>query len=229
MSVVREDPATIQPSHAEGQLTAKGEHLNRTVGRTPGFTPRLSLLMRRVSTEALPYLSHQIQYVGRAGIVGIGLIVFSIVGFLSANSILRAQLLHLRSEYAVAQQSQSDGGGSSREAAAGVRAKALISELPSRSDLPMITQRIVEQADAAGLALERGSYDVDIVRSGQIARARLTFPVHGSYPKVRRFIDGTLGAISSATLDGLRLERKEIGAAEIDADIHFAVFLRVAP
>jgi hypothetical protein len=35
--------------------------------------------------------------------------------------------------------------------------------------------------------------------------------------------------VPGAAVDGLRLERKDIGAAEIDADIRFAVYVRGTP
>jgi hypothetical protein len=79
------------------------------------------------------------------------------------------------------------------------------------------------------LALERGTYDLAPMRSGHLVRARMTFPVHGRYPDVRRFVDTTLATIPGAAVDGLRLQRKDIGAVEIDADIRFALYLRAGP
>ena len=108
-------------------------------------------------------------------------------------------------------------------------ARELVSSLPERSALPEITGKIAAQAQAAGLALDRGSYDLTVTHSGQLVRARMTFPVHGRYTDIRRFIDSTLATVPGAAVDGLRLQRKDIGAAEIDADIRFAVYVRGAP
>jgi len=58
---------------------------------------------------------------------------------------------------------------------------------------------------------------------------RMTFPVHARYPDIRRFVDTTLATLPGAAVDGLRLERKDVAAAEIDADIRFALYLRRSP
>lgn len=184
-----------------------------------------SVLAKRV----VPYVSHQIQYVGRAGVTGIALIIFSLVCFVSANSILHGKLATLQGELASAQHLRADQLKAGLDLTPGARLKTLAAKLAGRGELPLITERIVAQASASGLALERGTYEVDVVKSGQIVRARLTFPVHGSYPDIRRFVDGTLTAVPGAAVDGLRIERKEIGATEVDADIRFAVYLRNAP
>ncbi len=196
----------------------------RAVSQLPTATQHLSNLARLVSTRVAPYIAYQVQRGGRAGVMGIALIIFSLVCFVSANSPLRNQLADLQTEISTAHASQVVADTVVRE----VPSKTLISNLPSRAELPAVTEQIVARADAAGLALEQGSYEVKVVGSGEIARASLTFPVHGGYPNIRRFIDETLAVIPGAALDGLQLQRKEIGAAEIDAEIRFAVYLRNA-
>jgi len=104
--------------------------------------------------------------------------------------------------------------------------QALLDHLPRRSELPALTNKVVAEAAAAHIALERGTYDFSVSHSGGLIRARMTFPVHGRYSDIRRFIDTTLAAMPGAAVDGLRLERKEIGAGEVSADIRFAVWLR---
>ena len=201
----------------------------KIVGVVPSPAARVADFVHRASSQLMPYLTHQVHYVGRAGSVGIALIVFSAVCFVSANSPMRGQLVDLQDEYLSAQQLHAKAGNERFAPSSKERRAALESKLQPRSELPAITETIVAQAATAGLALERGSYTVDVVRSAQLVRAHLTFPVHGSYPRVREFIDGTLAAVAGATVDGLRLERKEIGSPEIDADIRFVVYLKNAP
>lgn len=226
MTAIHDDASVVAFPAPSERATQLAEHPTRIA--QPPSTLNLSNLPRLVSTRAMPYLVHQIHYIGRTGVIGITLFVFSTIWFLSANSPLRGQLSEQRAEIAGMQQSHARGapdGGVSQPA----QLTALMSKLPARAELPALTEQIVAQADAAGLALDVGSYDVNVVRSGPIVRARLSFPVHGSYPNIRRFIDGTLATIPGAAVDGLRIERKEIGAAEIDADIRLAVYLKNAP
>jgi hypothetical protein len=230
---------TIEAQPAAGNPGASAEHTtmlagppmrpNGIVGRLPAPAAHVTSFVRRASSQLVPYITHQVHYVGRAGIVGITLIVFSAVCFVSANAPMREQLTDLQSEYSSAQQLHAKTGDERSAPSPKERRAALEGKLQPRAELPAVTETIVAQAAKAGLALERGSYTVDVVRSAQLVRARLTFPVHGSYPKVREFIDGTLAAVAGATVDGLRLERKEIGAPEIDADIRFVVYLKNTP
>lgn len=194
----------------------------------PAKAGQLSALTQ-FGRQIVPYVSHQLQYVGRSGVTGVALIVFSIVCFVSANAVLHGKIAGLEADLASAQHLRADQLKSGLDLTPGARLKTLAAKLSGRGDLPAITEKIVAQAAAAGLTLERGSYEVDVVKSGKIARARLTFPVHGNYPDIRRFVDGTLDAVPGAAVDGLRIERKEIGATEVDADIQFAVYLRNSP
>ena len=199
------------------------------VPATPHPGSRSLSLARRFAAGMVPYLSHQAQYVGRVGIIGVALIVFSIVCFLSANSPLRQQVAALRSELAQSQQDQLTRGGSSRNHTPAAQLQNFVSGLPARAELPAITEQIVAQATAAGLVLEQGSYDFTVTHSGKIVRARLSFPLQGTYPSIRQFVNGTLVAIPGAAVDGLRLERKAIGLAQVSANVRFAVFLRNDP
>lgn len=183
-------------------------------------------LARRIATGVVPYLSHQAQYVGRVGVVGVALLVFSAVCFITANSPLRQQLADVQSNLAEMQREQLARSRAGLDLTPNVQLQSFVSRLPARTQLPAIMGQVVTQAGAAGLALERGSYDFTVTHSGQIVRARLSFPVQGSYPNIRRFVDGTLAAIPGAAVDGLRLERKDIGSGDIAADIRFTVFLR---
>ncbi|MGH8263404.1 MAG: type 4a pilus biogenesis protein PilO [Steroidobacteraceae bacterium] len=232
MSAVRDEPATVTPLAAARREVAPVESQNgaaHAVAPTVVPTPPGTALASVISTRVITYLSHQAHYVGRAGIIGVALLIFSLICFLSANSPLHGQLTQLRADLASAQQTQTARSRAGLDLTPRVQLQTLIAKLPARAELPAITERIIAQADSAGLALERGSYGVDVVQSGAIARARIVFPVHGSYPNIRSFVDGTLSAVPGAAVDGLRLERKEIGASEVDAEVRFAVYLRNSP
>jgi hypothetical protein len=172
------------------------------------------------------YLSRRAQYVGRTGIVGVSLIVFAVVTLLTANWAQHLQLTGLSSDLATAQQTATARRLAGPDLSGAEGLQTFVRNLPTRSELPAITEAIVKQAAAAGLVLARGSYDFTVTRSGQIVRYRMTFPVLGAYPNIRGFIDGTLAAVPNAAVDGLKLERKNIGAGEVEADIRFAVFMR---
>lgn len=181
-------------------------------------------LSRVGAANVIPYVTRQLQHAGRSGTAGIGLIVFALAFFFGANSPLKGQLAELQSSVDRAQQARAEARATPAPAV-----DSFVKQLPVRAELPALTEKIVAAATAAGLALERGTYDLAPTHSGRLVRARMTFPVHGRYPDIRRFVDTTLATIPGAAVDGLRLQRKDIGAAEIDADIRFALYLRSSP
>jgi hypothetical protein len=232
MNAMRDDPAPIAAlSTSRRDITA----VESQSGTVPSAAPTVAAVRRSaalpgvISTRVITYLAHHAEYAGRSGIVGVALLVFSLVCFLAANSPLHGQLAQLRADLLTAQQTQATRRQAGLDLTPRVQLQTLVSKLPARAQLPAITEQIIAEADAAGLALERGTYAVDIVHSGAIARARIVFPVHGSYPNIRRFVDGTLGAVPGAAVDGLRFERKDISAAEVDAEVRFLVYLRNSP
>lgn len=178
------------------------------------------------ATSVVPYLAHKAHYIGRTGVTGVGLLVFALAFFLGAVSPLKNQLPELQAGLEKAKlQTRSVDSEKTSDAAL----RELVGSLPMRDQLPVITGQIVEEAGNAGLALERGSYDFSIARSGHLVRARMTFPVRGAYPSIRKFIDSTLTRVPGAAIEGLRLGRKDIGASQIDAEVRFVVYLRAGP
>jgi hypothetical protein len=186
-------------------------------------------LVRRIATQAVPYLSNRLQYLGRTGVAGIAFLVFATVCFISANSPLRQELATQRLDLLEAQQDATARHRTGQDAAPARQLQTFVKRLPARAELPVIMTQIVKQANDAGITLERGSYDFSVARSGKIVRARLSFPVTGSYPNVRKFIDGTLAAVPGAAVDGLKISRGHVGDEAVNADLSFAVFLRNEP
>jgi len=222
--LVHGDPVegTNTPAPVAGRQASRGWELPIA----PDPDSRSRSLARRFASGVVPYLSHQAQYVGRVGVIGVAMLVFSVVCFLSANSPLRHQLAGQQSDLAEAQHDQLARHRTGVDVTSTEQLQTFVSKLPARAELPAITEKVVAQASAAGLALERGSYDFTVTHSGKIVRARLSFPLQGTYPNIRQFVNGTLAAIPNAAVDGLRLERKTIGSSEISAEVSFAVFLR---
>jgi len=181
-------------------------------------------LSRVGAANLVPYVSRQLQYVGRTGTAGLGLSVFALAFFFGASFPLKSQLAELQSNVNRAGQTRAEVRGTAPAAV-----DSFVNHLPAQAELPVLTEKIVAAASTAGIALERGTYDVTTTRTGRLVRVRMTFPVHARYPDIRRFVDTTLATLPGAAVDGLRLERKDVAAAEIDADIRFALYLRRSP
>jgi hypothetical protein len=60
---------------------------------------------------------------------------------------------------------------------------------------------------------------------GRVMRYQVTLPVRGTYPQIRKFVDGALAQVPALSLDGIQFERRNIGDATVDAKIKFVVYL----
>jgi len=173
--------------------------------------------LRAIRFEHLPQVS-------RSGGLGLALLVGSAVLWLSTVQPLARDAAQLETELAAfdaAARAGVDGVG-----ARGSDLDLLLERLPTPAELPGIVAVVVAQADAAGLELDSGEYEITSNRSGRLARYHLSLPVRGTYPQVRQFIDGSLAAVPALALEGLRLERASVGDKLIDADLRFSVVVR---
>jgi hypothetical protein len=196
------------------------------LSRLAAVGSRARALVQITGASLVPYVRLQLQRAGAPGLAGLGLLVGGIAFFASTNSTLRTESVTLRTELARAERERDAGR---LPAPPAVQVDALLGKLPRRTELPLILGLFAEEARAAGLDLERGTYDFTVGPSGRITRYRLNFPVTGHYPEVRHFIDNVLLKVPSAALDSLRLERKSVGDEAVTADLRFAVFVRNQP
>lgn len=161
----------------------------------------------------------RLRRLGTSGLVGIGLLVGACVLFMAntlpqgqAISALKAQLARL--------------GPLAQGGAGGPQVQVALSGLPGRDDAPDVLDRIYQEAQAAGVELPRGNYEFIAARDGIAAHYRMTFPVHTGYPQLRAFMDHTLIALPSVAVEGLRIERKNVSDATVDAELKLAAFVR---
>lgn len=173
--------------------------------------------LRAIRFEHLPQVS-------RSGGLGVALLVGSAVLWLSTVQPLARDAAQLETELAAfdAAARTGTGGVSSPRS----ELEILLGRLPTPAELPAMMALVVAEADAAGLELGSGKYEMTSNRAGQLARYHLSLPVRGTYPQVRQFIDGSLAALPALALEGLRLERGSVGDKVIDADLRFSVVVR---
>lgn len=185
--------------------------------------PPRALLSDRVRTAALrsvPMFMYQLNRLGRSGVAGAGLVLIAAIFVFTAVVPQYRQIASLREELREAQHA------GKADQSAPVRLGRFMEKLPKRSELPAIAGQIFKLAALAGVTLDQGRYELTPMHSGQLARYRMSFPIKGPYPKIRQFIDATLNAIPAAGVDGMRIERKTAGDANVDADLRFSIFVR---
>ena len=178
----------------------------------------------RLGTVWLPGAAWTIGRTGRTGLAGLALLLGAALFLFSTHRQVAAEVQALRTDLAEA---QSAARAPAPEVSAAPAPGALV--LPARADMPAILRGLFEQAARARLSLDTAKYEVDAVSRGGVARYQIAFPVRGSYPQIRAFLDETLASMPAVALGDLVLERKSIGDASVEAQLRMYVYTRSIP
>lgn len=169
------------------------------------------------------------QRIGRVGIVGLALMVFSL-GLLLATSLpLRRQSDELERTLDAVRATAVADRRARLAADPGARLERFLAELPRQPDLPQVIDRMLREAEDAGVELERGSYELRPGDSRTIARYTISLPVQATYPQIRAMTGAVLAALPAVALESLRIERDGVSDEVVAADLRFAVFVRSEP
>ena len=106
---------------------------------------------------------------------------------------------------------------------------AWVRTLPRPRGVPAVMGQLAELARAQGLALDQGQYSVAPVTGTSLLRWRARMPVTGDYRALRAFLATSLQTFPALSLDAFKLERQDIGAQTVQADLRFSLILRSGP
>jgi hypothetical protein len=87
---------------------------------------------------------------------------------------------------------------------------------------------ILSRARKSGLMLGPTDYRQRVEPGLQLVRYSMTLPLTGSYAAIRSLIDDCLRADPALGLTSLRLRRKDLQSAQVQAQIEFALYMRAA-
>lgn len=167
-------------------------------------------------------LNRWLVVLGTPGVIGIGILLFS-VGFYDSA------IVPVRQQLAVAEGAIAKLQNRSRQSEAGHDAGPLsdfYSFFPPVGSLPEFLDRIYAVAGKEGLDLPRGEYRLVSNQQGQIATFQAVFPIRGSYRQLRRFIGVVLNEFPFVSLDDLRLEKQRAADPMIDSQVRLTLHLR---
>ena len=211
--------AALAPDTAAAALAASSR------SAAPPALPRPTTAVAHLkvgASQLLPYAQYQLTRLGLAGQVG--LVALTAAAVVAVSALLPAQ--H-------SLQSMTDELANVRHAPAALApdqaVPRLIATLPTRVQMSAVIGQIAAEAKSAGVSLDTGRYVYTPAKGGEIARYELEFPVKATYPDIRTFIDRTLTTVPAAALGKLRVERKAVGDAVVNADVGFVVFVRSEP
>ena len=188
--------------------------------RPPSLARRVA---GRLGNAWLPRLAWALGRTGRAGLLGVALLLAAGVFLVSTHLPAQAEVEALRAELEAARtQARTPGAAEAASPASTARA------LPARAETPGILRQLFSTATQAHLAIDTGRYEVRETRSGGVVRTHVTFPVTGPYPQIRGFLDTVLRTMPAVALSELALERKEISDGEVEAQLRMTIYTSAA-
>jgi hypothetical protein len=178
---------------------------------------------KRMSNVWLPGLVWRAERMGRPGLAGLVLIGATAVFAFSTHLPMADEVLRLRSNLQEAQ----SRAATQPQSALNEPANS-VHGLPARTEMPQVLGVILKQASDAQLSIDTAKYEISTTKVGGLVGYRLSFPIDGPYPNVRRFIDSTLIAIPGLAIDDLSIVRKAISDNSVEAQLRMTIFTRGA-
>jgi hypothetical protein len=174
----------------------------------------------------MPAARYALTRAGRTGTVGLALLMVAAGLLLSTLLPLRRHVDELQQQV---QQASVDSPVPSAIPAPGEDLKVFMRALPRRGELPTVVATVVQQAQDAHLDLVTGRYELAAGQTRRIGQYRLTFPVKGTYPELRSFIERALLAAPALALESLRMQREDIAQEAVTAEVAFVIYVRGEP
>jgi Tfp pilus assembly protein PilO len=159
------------------------------------------------------------------GVVGLGLIVFTVGLTLFGVQASRQKLMALDREAAAVKAQL--GKRSTGPALANNRSQLsnFYAFFPLTENLPELLARINRSANQHQLMLEKGEYKLAREPEFRLARYQVTLPIHGDYGELRSFVNDVLEAVPSAGLEELTLKRESADLPQLEGRVRFVLFL----
>lgn len=160
---------------------------------------------------------------GRAGIVGAGLLVACAAFWFAGVQQAEAEAARLREALAAA---AARPGPALRVNVGPAQSLAnFYGYFGSRDEAFAALQAVFLAAEAEGLALETGEYRLARERDASLLRYQIVLPVKGSYRSIRRFVARALNEAPGIALDDLSLRRENVQSSALEARVQLTLFL----
>lgn len=160
---------------------------------------------------------------GRTGLIGAALAATCVGYFAGSVQPLRTQIAEMRAADARTGRAPvaPPPGQDDRD-----RLRGFVSAFPDAHELPRLLESLYEMAQRSGIHLAQGEYRLQTADALGIANYRITLPVTGAYPRVRKFLALSLAEIPGVALTHLNLQRERIAEGQIDARVELTLYLR---
>ncbi len=160
---------------------------------------------------------------GLPGVIGIGLVLFSLMYSVTASLPARDRVATLEREVAGAQQrpQQEAARGNDIES----ELTAFYGFFADSSSVPDALGRLNDAVARSGLTLEAAEYRLAREGTLRLTRYEVTLPLRGTYAQVRNFVSLLLDEMPQVALDDVTVKRESVSAPAIEARLRLSIYL----
>jgi Tfp pilus assembly protein PilO len=163
---------------------------------------------------------------GWPGILGLGLLVFVCGFYFSTLRAEQSRLDELQQQIAKAREQRAAPANDAKAPMTpSDKLAAFYGFFPKTGELPDLLGKVFAAAKGQGLQLEHGEYRVIGDNAGGLTQYQLMLPVRGTYPQIRKFVDGAMTEVPTLALDSIQFDRQKVGDSAVEARVKLAVYL----
>jgi len=161
---------------------------------------------------------------GRAGILGLGLLVFIAGFYFSAFRPEQMRVEDLRKQVATLADRRARAAAEAPKTPTD-KLNAFYGFLPPSNHIADLLEKIYGAADRQKLKLEQGEYRAVRDNVTRLTHYQVMLPVKGTYPQVRKFVAAALAEVPNLSLESIQFERQKIGDSTVDAKVKLVLYL----
>lgn len=164
-----------------------------------------------------------LQSLGIPGVVGLGLVIFTVSFYFGNLAPDREGLASLELQRSALLQGAAQGRAKAADASSGAPS---LGTPPTLLQMPELLRSIFSLAAQRGLVIERATYALS--EKDALPRIELGLPLQGSYPALRSFLAEVDGLKPAPVIDELTLRRRQASDSLIDATVRLSWLLAPA-
>lgn len=201
-------------------MTAKSEtSVDTLAGYVPANRAASLAQLRRKAQRGLGKL-------GWMGLVAIVLLVVCLAFYVSVIRPLQARVQASEQGATSARQAMESGINAQRaEQTPSEQLATFYRFFPGEKRSPLWLEKMVTVAEKNGLSLNQGEYKVAQDKAGKLMRYKITLPVQGSYPQIRKFLLSLGTEIPAMALENVQFDRQHVADASVQAEIKLILYL----
>jgi Tfp pilus assembly protein PilO len=166
--------------------------------------------------------------IGTWGLLAVGLMLVSLLLYISKMTKLEQDILSVQDALNKAQRSAAVVTSAPVVAAQLTMrdVSAYYQQLPKGSALPSYLNTINQAAMQQHLILNRGDYKLTQLKKAEFSRYQIVFPVVGKYTQIRQFIAIVLEKLPALGLSDVQITRENSLSPTVEARLEFVLYLQ---